>query len=78
MNRPPLVVYACNVKEVVMATLIVDKTFCAKSGDCVALCPSVFEIGPDGYARVKAGANTSLHCVETAINNCPCGAIYWV
>lgn len=61
-----------------MATLIVDKGFCTKSGDCVAICPSVFEIGPEGYAQVKAGATTSLPSVDSAINHCPGGAIYWV
>lgn len=60
-----------------MATLIVDKQLCGKSGDCVNTCPSVFELGADGYAQVKAGADTSQPCVETAISNCSFGAIYW-
>lgn len=60
-----------------MATLIVNQTFCAKSGDCVAICPSVFEFGPGGYAQVKAGADTSSPFVEQAINTCMAGAIYW-
>ncbi|MNL07623.1 hypothetical protein D3C87_1283080 [compost metagenome] len=60
-----------------MATLIVNTTFCSKSGDCVAVCPSVFEFGPSGHAQVKAGSDTSSPYVEHAINLCTAGAIYW-
>ena len=60
-----------------MATLIVDKTICSKSGACVRHCPTVFEIGPAGYAQVKAGADTTMASIQTAINACPDGAIYW-
>lgn len=60
-----------------MATLYVDKDYCGKSGKCVQICPSVFEFGPDGYARVKDGADTSNPLVEIAIGNCSYGAIYW-
>lgn len=60
-----------------MATLIVEKSLCEKSGDCVSICPTVFEFDAEGYAQVKAGANTSQPCVTTAINSCGAGAIYW-
>lgn len=60
-----------------MATLIVNQTLCEKSGECVAICPAVFEFGPEGFARVKAGADTQNPQVETAINGCSYGAIYW-
>lgn len=60
-----------------MATLIVNKTYCGKSGDCVSICPSVFEFGPDGYARIKGGADTTHPLVENAIATCSFGAIYW-
>lgn len=57
--------------------IIVDKLACAKSGDCVATCPSVFEFDAQGFAQVKSGSDTSQPCVETAIGSCPTGAIYW-
>lgn len=60
-----------------MATLIVEKSLCEKSGDCVRICPAVFEFDSQGYAQVKAGANTADAGVETAISSCPTGAIYW-
>ncbi len=60
-----------------MAILIVDKTYCGKSGECVRICPSVFEFGADGYARIKDGADTQNPLVETAIASCSYGAIYW-
>ncbi len=60
-----------------MATLIVDEMLCGKSGECVAICPTVFEFGPAGYARIRAGADTTDPEVETAISNCSYGAIYW-
>ena len=60
-----------------MAILTVDKTLCMKSGDCVNACPSVFEFDANGRAQIKAGADTSQPCVETAISSCPTGAIYW-
>lgn len=60
-----------------MATLMIDQGSCDKNGNCVAVCPEVFEFDEQGYARVKPGANTSLPGVETAIAQCPTGAIYW-
>lgn len=60
-----------------MATLIVNEAYCGKSGDCVSICPSVFEFGPEGRARVKSGADTTNPLVENAILSCAFGAIYW-
>lgn len=60
-----------------MSNLIVNKNLCSKTGECVDICPSVFEIGSDGYAHVKPGADTSHPAVEMAIASCVSGAIYW-
>lgn len=61
-----------------MSTLIVNKALCTKSGECVAICPSVFEFGPEGYAQIKTGADTSSPSISMAINLCGSGAIYWI
>jgi ferredoxin len=60
-----------------MATLVVDKGLCSKNGNCINVCPSVFEWDTDGFAKVKDGADTSQPCVEQAITECPESAIYW-
>lgn len=51
----------------------VDKEKCIGCGACVAICPEMFEIGPDGKSAVK---NAKGRCdIDSAINGCPVGAI---
>jgi len=53
----------------------VDKDKCIGCGSCVATCDEVFEMGDDGKAEVKSGANESSDCVKEAIDICPVDAI---
>lgn len=51
----------------------VDKSKCIGCGACVALCPAVFELGPDGKSHVK---NQKGKCdLKAAAEACPVGAI---
>jgi len=51
----------------------VDQEKCIGCGACVAICPEVFEIGPDGKSRVK---NPNGKCdFKKAAESCPVGAI---
>ena len=53
----------------------VDQELCIGCGACVALCPDVFEIKPDGKSHVKAGADCSNCDCQQAAQTCPVGAI---
>ena len=51
----------------------VDKEKCIGCGACAAICPDVFEIGPDGKSNVKE--DKDVDCVDQAVQSCPVGAI---
>ncbi len=55
----------------------VSKKKCIGCGSCAASCPEVFEMGEDGKAEVKHGADTKKNakCIKDAITDCPVGAI---
>jgi ferredoxin len=53
----------------------IDREKCIGCGACVAICPEVFELGSDGKARIKEGADEAKECVKEAAENCPMGAI---
>jgi len=64
----------------------VDWDLCISDGVCYALCPQVFEAGPDGKSQIVEqyrGANPwegevpddLEDCVEQARTACPTGAI---
>ena len=53
----------------------VKKDECISCGLCVDICGEVFEMGSDGKAQVKKGANTDAPCTKKAIAACPVGAI---
>ncbi len=53
----------------------VDREACIGCGSCVALCSEVFELGSDGKAKIKEGADTSKECVKEAAEACPVNAI---
>lgn len=57
--------------------LKVDKEKCIGCGLCVNLCPEVFELGEDGKAKRKEGADPEKNkdCVKEARESCPVGAI---
>ena len=53
----------------------IDKGACIGCGTCVALCSEVFELGSDGKAQIKEGADTNSECVKEAAEACPVNAI---
>lgn len=55
----------------------VDQDKCIGCGACSATCPEVFEMGDDGKAKVKKGADEKKNakCIKEAIQNCPVEAI---
>jgi len=53
----------------------VDQGLCIGCGACVAVCPDVFEIKPDGKSHVKDGADCSKCDCDQAAQTCPVGAI---
>jgi ferredoxin len=55
--------------------VIIDKKKCIGCGTCESLCSKVFELGDDGKAKIKSGANEKDKCVKDAINSCPVEAI---
>jgi len=58
-----------------MANPTVDKDLCIGCALCSQACPDVFEMGADGIAEVKPGADHDADCIQEAIDQCPVGAI---
>ena len=49
---------------------------CIGCGLCEEICPDVFEMGDDGLAHVKEGANCeAAGCCQEAADSCPTEAI---
>jgi ferredoxin len=55
----------------------VDAERCQGHGRCAGLCPEVFDLDDEGYARVglRVIPPELQRDVEAAVNNCPEGAI---
>jgi len=51
----------------------IDKEKCIGCALCASICDSVFEMGKDGKAFVKA--QKDIPCVKEAIESCPVSAI---
>ena len=58
-----------------MANPTVDKDLCIGCALCTQVCPDVFEMGPDGTAIVKDGADLNAACIQEAADQCPVGAL---
>ena len=58
-----------------MANPTVDKDLCVGCALCTQVCSDVFEMGADGKAKVKDGADTNAECSQVAVDQCPVGAI---
>lgn len=60
-----------------MTTAHVDNEICAGHGNCTAICPEVFELDDDGYAKVIVDVvPVQLEAaVRTAADQCPERAI---
>jgi ferredoxin len=56
--------------------IIIDKNKCIGCFKCKKVCYSVFEVGPDGKAKVRYGvSNGDIEDAISAQINCPTGAI---
>jgi ferredoxin len=51
----------------------VDQSKCIGCGACAAICPEVFEMGPENKSKVKA--QNKQACAKDAAEACPVGAI---
>lgn len=59
-----------------MAQPKVDPELCIGCGNCVDICPEVFEMGDDGLAYVIEGAECDdAECCQEAADSCPVEAI---
>ncbi len=58
-----------------MKKIVIDKNKCIGCFKCKYTCYEVFDIGEDGKAVVRMGALDNTAEAETAIINCPVGAI---
>jgi ferredoxin len=57
------------------ARVNVNPHLCIGSGTCVAVAPTLFDIGDDGSARPLPSAIESGEKLNEAISRCPTGAI---
>ena len=56
--------------------VVVDKDLCIGSASCVAIAPDVLDLGDDGKAYVKEGADLSqVEAIMDAARSCPVSAI---
>jgi ferredoxin len=55
----------------------INKEKCLGCGYCTSVCPEVFELGDDGKAEVREGADLEKNkdCIKEAKEGCPAGAI---
>lgn len=59
-----------------ISKVVVDQDTCIGAASCVAIAPDVFDLGEDGKAYVKEGADLSdLEMVMDAVRSCPVSAI---
>ncbi|MBU0493632.1 MAG: ferredoxin [Chloroflexi bacterium] len=56
--------------------ITIDLELCTGCGTCEAVCPEVFELDDEGFARVIAEADCAeAGCCEEAADSCPEEAI---
>ena len=58
-----------------MAKIVINKNKCIGCLNCKHTCYEVFDIDSDGKAIVRYGCENSIEEAQTAIINCPTGAI---
>ena len=58
-----------------MKKVVIDKNKCIGCFNCKRTCYEVFDIDADGKAMVRVGAEGNIDEAETAVINCPVGAI---
>lgn len=54
---------------------VVDEEKCIGCGNCVEICPTVFQLYGDKSIVIDEGACEFAHCCEAAAENCPVQAI---
>lgn len=59
-----------------ISKVVVDPDLCIGSASCVAIAPDIFDLGEDGKAFVKAGADLKrVEEILDAARSCPVNAI---
>lgn len=53
----------------------IDEEACMGCESCVELCPGVFKMNDDGDKAVVIDPDSTLDCVDEAIESCPGEAI---
>jgi ferredoxin len=55
--------------------VVVDQDECIGCESCVEICPEVFEMDADGEKATVIAPDSTLDCVDEAIDTCPNEAI---
>ena len=55
--------------------IVIDQDECIGCESCVEICPEVFEMDADGEKATVIAPDSTLDCVEEAIETCPNEAI---
>lgn len=55
--------------------ILIDEESCIGCETCCELCPDVFELNADGDKATVKDPDSTLPCVDEAIDTCPQGAI---
>ncbi len=59
-----------------MSKITLEKEKCIGCGTCIAVCPEHFEMGEDGFARVKNSEAEEVGCSVNAAQSCPVQCIH--
>ena len=55
--------------------VMVDPELCMGSGTCMAVAPTLFEMGDDGIATPRQSLSERSAKLDQAVSRCPTGAI---
>ncbi len=55
--------------------IVIDEDACMGCESCCEICPDVFEMSGEGDKAVVKAPDSTLDCVEEAIDACPAEAI---
>ncbi|OIQ51624.1 Ferredoxin-1 [Pseudodesulfovibrio hydrargyri] len=55
--------------------IVIDQDECIGCESCVEICPEVFEMDDDGEKATVIAPDSTLDCVDEAIDTCPNEAI---
>jgi len=55
--------------------VVLDRSLCVGSGDCVKLAPTAFVLDEEGYSRVTDASSVDEATLRLCAELCPSGAI---